>query len=284
MNRNPGMLLSATAAGFALAIAAGSASATEPCGDLGECKVLIEINSSDGDIGFHFLMDGDDLKSAKILDPKGKTIFMDKAKGTLKDQALTETFAESAEPVCRKELAEDEDDTVVTVKKFIKRWSAGNYKFRGKDVEGELVKGKSPLTHDLPAAPADVDFDVDTGVISWSDAGDDLGECATSEELDALVADGILPTHPKDVVVREYEAVLEPDVEEGDPLGNLKFTIRVPADQLSVSVPAELLAALPADTPAKLEVGAIGLEDNATFTEEDGICVNEDAGCVFPEE
>ena len=26
--------------------------ATEPCGDFGECKALIEINSSDGDVGF----------------------------------------------------------------------------------------------------------------------------------------------------------------------------------------------------------------------------------------
>lgn len=36
---------------------------------------------------------------------------------------------------------------------------------------------------------------------------------------------------------------------------------------------------LPADTPVKLEVGAIGVDDNATFTEEDGFCVNEDEGC-----
>ena len=35
--------------------------ATEPCGDFGECKAIIEINSTDGDVGFHFLMDGDDL-------------------------------------------------------------------------------------------------------------------------------------------------------------------------------------------------------------------------------
>jgi len=36
---------------------------------------------------------------------------------------------------------------------------------------------------------------------------------------------------------------------------------------------------LPSDTPAKIEVGAIGVDDNATFTEEDGFCLNEDAGC-----
>jgi len=46
-----------------------------------------------------------------------------------------------------------------------------------------------------------------------------------------------------------------------------------------VTVPADYLASLPADTPAKFEVGAIGIDDNATFTEEDGVCVNEDEGC-----
>ena len=52
-------LAAALAAGFA-----GDVNATEPRGDFGECKVLVEINSSDGDIGFHFLADGDD--SGKI--------------------------------------------------------------------------------------------------------------------------------------------------------------------------------------------------------------------------
>ncbi|HEX9593941.1 MAG TPA: hypothetical protein VGB12_11455, partial [bacterium] len=31
--------------------------ATEPCDDFGECRALIEINSTDGDIGFHWLID-----------------------------------------------------------------------------------------------------------------------------------------------------------------------------------------------------------------------------------
>ena len=256
-----------------------AAAATEPCGDFGECKALVEINASDGDIGFHFLMDGDDLKMAQIRDPNGKKVFQDKAKGALAQQGLTETFAESAEPVCRPELAEDEDEVVVTLEEFIARWAAGTYAFSGKSNDGEKPEGESVLSHDLPAAPADLDFDVDTGVISWSDAGDDLGECATNAELDALVAAGTLPTHPEDVVVREYEAVFEPDTEDGDPVGNLKFTVRVPADQFSVTVPSELLDALPADSLAKVEVGAIGLEDNATFTEEGDFCINEDAGC-----
>ena len=44
---------------------------------------------------------------------------------------------------------------------------------------------------------------------------------------------------------------------------------------LEVTVPEDYLAALPDNTPAKIEVGAIGDDNNATFTEEDELCLNE---------
>ena len=94
-----------------------------------------------------------------------------------------------------------------------------------------------------------------------------------------LLADGILTTDPALVPVAAFEVVLEPDVEDGDPLGNLKYTVRVPGNTFAVEVPMLYLMSLPSDTPAKIEVGAIGVDDNATFTEEDGFCLNEDAGC-----
>ena len=254
------------------------AMATEPCGDFGECKVLIEINASDGDIGFHFLMDGDDLNSARLRDPNGTKVFEDQAKGPLTEQKLTETFAESAEPLCWPDPEADPDDEIVTLEEFLERWTAGTYTFEGTGDEGERSDGETELTYDLPAAPADVDFD--GSVISWA-AGDDLGNCASFAELAVLVAAGVLPVHPVDVAVAAWEIVLEPDVEDGDPTGQLKYTVRVAGDiaPTEVTVPADYLASLPDDTPAKVEVGAIGADDNATFTEEDGFCVNEVGGC-----
>ena len=252
--------------------------ATEPCGDFGECKALIEINASDGDIGFHFLMDGDDLVAATLRDPNGAKVFQDQAKGPLKEQKLTETFAESAEPLCWPDPEADPDEEIVTLEEFLERWSAGTYEFSGKGEGGDRLTGETELTYSLPAAPADVDFD--GSVVSWK-VGDDLGNCASAGELDALVSDGVLPEHPEVVAVAAWEIVLEPDVEDGDPTGALKFTIRVPGGiaPTAVTVPADYLASLPVDTPVKVEVGAIGVDDNATFTEEDGFCVNEDEGC-----
>jgi hypothetical protein len=265
-------------AASAAVISADVAMATEPCGDFGECKALIEINASDGDIGFHFLMDGDDLNSARLRDPNGAKVFEDQAKGPLLEQKLTETFAESAEPLCWADPEADPDEEIVTLEEFLDRWAAGTYVFEGSGDEGEKSEGETELTYELPAAPAEVDFD--GSVISWL-AGEDLGNCASFAELADLVTADVLPEHPEDVAVAAWEIVLEPDVDDGDPTGQLKFTVRVPGDiaPKEVTVPADYLASLPDDTPVKIEVGAIGADDNATFAEEDGFCVNEDEGC-----
>ena len=254
------------------------ATATEPCDDFGECKALIEINASDGDIGFHFLMDGDDLLRAMLRDPNGAKVFQDQAKGPLTEQKLTETFAESAEPLCWEDPEAEEDEEIVTLEEFLDRWTAGTYVFSGMGDEGEMSEGTTDLTYMLPAAPADVDFD--GSVISWT-AGDDLGNCASYGDLVDLVNTDVLPEHPEDVVVDAWEIVFEPDVDDGDPTGQFKYTVRVAGDVIprEVTVPADYLASLPDDTPVKIEVGAIGGEDNATFTEEDGFCVNEVDGC-----
>lgn len=254
------------------------ATATEPCGDFGECKTLIEINATDGDIGFHFLMDGDDLLRAMLHDPNGAKVFQDQAKGPLTEQKLTETFAESAEPLCWADPEADEDEEIVTLEEFLDRWTAGIYVFSGMGDEGEMSEGTTELTYLLPAAPSNVDFD--GSVISWS-PGDDLGNCASYGDLVDLVNAAVLPEHPENVIVDAWEIVFEPDVDDGDPTGKLKYTIRVSGNVFptAVTVPADYLASLPNDTPIKIEVGAIGGNDNATFTEEDGFCVNIVDGC-----
>ena len=283
------------AAGALLAMAvANVATATEPCEDFGECKVLIEINASDGDAGFHFLMDGDDLNSARIRDPDGRKVFEDEAKGPLREQKLTETFAESAEPLC---WDDGSGEDFVTLAEFLELWTPGEYTFEGSGDDGEKSEGVSELTFALPAAPASVAFDDEVGsdsygTIFWA-LGDDLGNCASGdaaiEALEDEFEDFSLltnPVAPGDEGIEAWEVVLEPDVCDGDPFGALKFTVRLPGDisDLEVEVPAEYLASLPPNTLVKTEVGAIGGEDNATFTEEGGFCVNGDDCEECPED
>ena len=285
MTRNRGLSV-AVAAAVATLTGVG-AHATEPCGDFGECKVLVEINSSDGDIGFHFLMDGDELRQGYLFNPSNRLLFRYITRRELAHQFLTETFAESAEPLCFDPTTDDDDENddedFTTLPEFLDRWDEGTYRFMGISPGWELSFGETELTFNLPAAPADVEleFEIEDGEleadVTWI-PGDDLGECSDGIEL--------LPTAPEEVEVAAWEVVLEPDLEDGDPLSQMVYTVRIPGDAydeidedgnevFDLEVPDDYLETLPANTPVKVEVGAIGVDDNATFTEEDEFCVND---------
>ena len=283
---------SGTIAGTAVAAAvagllASPAQAVSPCGDFGECKVLVEINSSDGDIGFHFLADGDDLVRAALFNPRHRKIFSYTTRRELRDQYLTEVFAESAEPLCFDPATDDDpdndDEDFVTLAEFIDRWDEGTYRFFGIGDDWELSYGAAELTFNFPAAPTDIEIEEEIDgddlslEISW-EAGDDLGECSDGMEL--------LATMPEDVPVVTWEVVVEPEVE--GPLSNNTYAVRIPNNvgdpdfELEVEVPDDYLETLPPNTPLKVEIGAIGIDDNATFTEgEELYCANETGdGCV----
>lgn len=267
------------------ALISGAANATEPCDDFGECKVLVEINSTDGDVGFHFLMDGSDLRYGALFNPKHRKIYSYGARRELAQQFVTETFNESAEPLCWYPEPEDEEygEDVVTLEDFIGRWTDGTYRFFGIGDDWEVSFGESELSFNLPAAPAELEWETEEddgdieGEISW-ERGSDLGECADEDDIVELLGGGVLPMDPADVEVVRWEVVLEPDVEDGDILGSMKYVVSIPgdADELEVEVPDDYLETLPANTPAKIEVGAIGADDNATFSEEDEICLNDE--------
>lgn len=232
--------------------------ADAPCGDLDECRVYIEINASDGDIGFHVLFDAEEWEEATITDPGNLPIFEESADNTLADQTLTENFFESAEPVCEAALA-GPGDAVVTLPEFLNRFPVGAYDF---DLDSGDQQGSTNLSHVIPAAPTEVDFDGKR--ISW-EYGDDLGECTT-------VPPGFAVASEDDIAA--YEVVLEPDDDEQSAF---KFIVRVPADVNEVTVPKEYLRGFAPSTPLKVEVGAIearpnGSFGNQTFTEEDGFC------------
>lgn len=240
------------------------ARADAPCGELDECRVLIEINASDGDIGFHVLFDADGWKEARIDDPGARPIFKSQATASLRDQNATENFFESAEPVCELGLAEDPDDAVLTLPEFLQRFPAGAYAFWLKLADGGQIRGSTTLTHLIPPAPADVDFD--GREISWG-FGDDLGACTTLPPDFALAAEADLAG---------YEVVMSPVDAEWEAF---HFAVQVPIGASSVTVPKEYLASLPANAALKVEVGAIerrvdGSFGNQTFSEADGFCNN----------
>jgi hypothetical protein len=228
-----------------------------------ETLVLVEINATDGDIGFHVLLDADAWRWVKIDSPEGNRLFKVKANGSLARQGLTENFFESDEPVCDPALAEEPDEIVVTLAEFLQRFPAGHYLFTGRSNEGEALTDAALLTHNLPAAPNIDSFDgtgnvsTTNAVIEW-ESGDDLGECA----FDNLIPD------PGSVPEVLWEVVVEPEDEET--VDSLRvFSVQLPAGQTSVTVPQEFLDTYVSQgvTVFKFEVGAIEESGNRTFSE-----------------
>ena len=256
--------------------------AQEPCpesdGDIGECKVLIEINASEGDIGFHFLIDAEEASAIRMDDPNGAKVFEDKAFGPLREQTMTETFVESAEPLCWPDPEADPGEDVVSLREFLELWAEGTYDIRVDSEGGEKVFGETELSYNLPAAPADVGIAGTS--ITWM-PGNDLGHCAPVEDegfgVETVGEVSDLIPDPSTVPVAAWEIVMEPEVEEGGPIADEVFSVRISGDVVvtSVDVPMAYLMSLGSGTAVKVEVGAIGEDDNATFTEEDGFCVNE---------
>ncbi len=63
-----------------------------------EAFLFFELNDTDGDLGIHGKIDGDEWKQMEIKDPNGRRMMKIKAHGRLKRQGVTELFFESAEP------------------------------------------------------------------------------------------------------------------------------------------------------------------------------------------
>ena len=232
-----------------------------------ELKLIIEINATDGDAGFHALADAGAWRWFRIDDPDGNKILAMRATGILRDQGMTENFFESAEPLCVPD-EEEPDELVVTFAEFIDRFPAGDYLFRANNNEGDRVKGTVELTYNLPAAPDismtdETEQPIDMAIVEWA-PGTDLGEKCHDQ---SLVDDGTI-ADPADVEIVGWELVVEQDADEA-PEPSRKFTVQLPPDQTSVLVPAEYLEMFLGEgfDEFKFEVGAIEESGNQTFSE-----------------
>jgi len=231
-----------------------------------ETKIFIEMNATDGDAGFHVLLDAEAWNEVSINAPDGNQIFLEQTTGNLLQQGLTENFFESAEPLCAFD-AEDPEAEVVPLSEFLLRFPAGEYLFAGTTIEGDTLEGTATLTFDLPAAPdismfdGTEDVDPANALMTWA-AGMDLGEKCHDDDL---VTEGII-TDPALVNIVGWEIVVEPEDDEAiDPFR--VFSVQLPPELTSVTVPPEYLNSFPAGTEFKFEVGAIEASGNQTFSE-----------------
>jgi hypothetical protein len=198
----------------------------------GEAKMIVEVNSTDGDAGIQVFLDGEAWESVAIVSPDGRRILEVTGKGSLGKLGLTELFSESQEP------SFDE----LPLEEFLEMFSAGEYQFFGKTVEGETLVGTATFTHNIPAGPIIVSpregavVNPNNTVIVWMPV-----------------------TRPRGIEIGGYQVI----VEREEPT-LLVFSVHLPATATSVTVPREFLESR---TEYKFEVLAIEAGGNQTISE-----------------
>jgi hypothetical protein len=198
-----------------------------------DARLRIEVNATDQDSGLHVLLDAEGWKWVKIYDPRGRLVFHVMGGGGVRKTGLTELFFESAEPGFD-ELPLDE---------FLQRFPAGEYRFVGRTLAGEILFSTATLTHALPdgpvlLSPADGSVqDPNNTVVAWQPVADPPGSRIT-----------------------RYEVL----VTQEDPKPKRVLSAVLPGTATSMTVPSAFLLR---DTEYKYEVLAIEEGGNQTLSE-----------------
>jgi hypothetical protein len=110
---------------------------------LKDARLKFEINATDLDGGVQVFIDADPWKEMSIYGPDGRRIFTSTTKGRIAKLGGTELFLETGEPPFS-ELPLDQ---------LLRRFPEGEYRFRGRSLEGERMEGTAVLSHDIAAGP-----------------------------------------------------------------------------------------------------------------------------------
>jgi hypothetical protein len=214
MKRNVCILPGAVAAACLVAGVHSSSVAAEVI-PFSEAIVLLEENTTDGDLGFHLKADGEGWERVILMDSNYKRLLDVKVKGQLgKFIGLTELFSESAEPGFDEFPRDD----------FLSLFPEGVYQFFGRTLEGDWLVGSTELTHDIPEGPEVTSPEEDEEV----DPNSDL----------SLEWNFNSDPNPPDSVIEFYEVVVEKDEDEE----RLRvFSVHMLATDTSVRVPSEFL-------------------------------------------
>ena len=208
-----------------------------------EAHIFFELNDTDGDLGIHALIDGDAYDKLEIRDPKNHKILDVKVKKSLRDQGLTELFFESAEPTFD-ELPPAE---------FFERFDAGDYTIKATTLEGDELESETELTHTMPAPPGGIELSGDPIDLDDVDCDDETTIPVVTEPVTISWAPvtmshpdpagggaGVQPPIP--VTIHNYEVVVETTLEVNGEEFDTVFSVVLPPNVTSMTVPAEFIA------------------------------------------
>lgn len=239
----------ATAAALALAASSPTGWAEDHDDDDDEipfdvAEVFFELNDTDGDLGIHGKVDGGPWTKIKIKDPSERRMMVIRANGRLRRQGVTELFFESAEPTF------DE----LPPHRFFRRFPEGIYEVEGRSQDGEELESETEVTHVMPAPPAAsvnedpraTQCDDEKGgyyatVVAEGDPVTIKWDEVTMSHPDPMGGGaGVQPPVP--VEIHNYEVVAEVELEvNGEEFASV-FSVILPPEQRSITLPADFIA------------------------------------------
>lgn len=188
-----------------------------------EASLFFELNDTDGDLGLHGLIDGDEWKKLEIEDPFERSMLDIQVTGRLRRQGLTEVFFESAEPTFD-ELAPAQ---------FFRRFPEGEYEISGVTLGGDELESVVVLSHVLPAPAPNL-------TVSGIPAAANCDALLPSVGAPVTIGwDPVTQSHPTigksgAVEVIKYQLV----VEREDP-SLLVLSVDLPAEVTEFEIPSE---------------------------------------------
>jgi|TARA_B100001971_G_scaffold176898_1_gene171088 hypothetical protein len=202
-----------------------------------EAEIFAELNNTDGDLGLHALIDGEGWKKLEIETARERNILKIRVKGRLKRQGLTEIFFESAEPTF------DELSPV----EFFRRFPAGEYEIEGETIEGEELESITEFTHLMPAPP--VAFVNEVPMAAVCDEEDPDYDAPEVTAPVTIAWDEVTMSHPDlgspqgspDIVIHNYEVVVEAEIEADGEEFTSVLSVILPPDVTSMVIPEEFI-------------------------------------------
>ena len=197
----------------------------DPAFDIAE--VFFELNHTDGDLGIHGQIDGDEWKRLSIDGPgkQNRSLLNIAVQGRLKQQGLTELFFESAEPGFD-ELSPEE---------FFERFPEGTYEVKGVTLDGEKMESEVEISHVMPAPAGNIRI---SGVAAAANC--DVVPLPEVSPPIVIDWDPVTSSHPDvgtdgDVEIASYELVLE--FEDG----GLEMSVQLPPSVTAMEIPSTFI-------------------------------------------
>ena len=270
----------ALAAAIGMAPMASMADEEQP---FDEGRLFFELNDTDGDLGIHGKVDGDEWRYLNIEDPNERRMLNLRVRGRLRRQGLTELFFESAEPTFDELDPED----------FFRRFPEGWYEIEGYTLDWEERESETYVSHVIPAAPVvSVNGEPSAGI---DVCGCDEEELEPGEECPEIPAysapvtlawgevtsahaslgrDAGLPLDDNDIGVVYYEVVVEIDDTE------FKSVSVVPPQVTSWTVPSDFLGLTDDEGEPydEIKYEVLVRVDNGRYEDDDGEPIEPDLG------